>query len=161
MYNLKEQKLELNVPFLGFLGNTSGKEPTCQCRRGKRCGFDPWVRKIPWRRAWQPTPVFLPGESHKQRSLVGYRPWGPKESGTTEPLKRPSIHARIVPFLLTGKIKRKSKEAKPYILSFSSQFQQLGRLCALSSACLWGSEGRVKETKRKTEAHYQHVWKDK
>ena len=38
------------------------------------CGFDPWVRKILWRRAWQPTPVFLPGESHGQRSLAGYSP---------------------------------------------------------------------------------------
>ena len=42
------------------------------------------VGKIPWRRAWQPTPVFLPGESHGQRSLAGYSPWGHKESGTTE-----------------------------------------------------------------------------
>ena len=41
-------------------------------------GFDPWVRKIPWRRAWQSTPVFLPGESHGQRSLAGYSPWGRK-----------------------------------------------------------------------------------
>ena len=48
---------------LGFPGGTSGKEPTCQCRRHKRCGFDPWVGKIPWRRERQPTPVFLPGES--------------------------------------------------------------------------------------------------
>ena len=47
-------------------------------------GFSPWVRKIPWRRAWQPTPVFLPRESHGQRSLVGYSPWGCKESDTTE-----------------------------------------------------------------------------
>ena len=39
-------------------------------------GFDPWVRKIPWRREWQPTPVFLPGEFHGQRSLMGYSPWG-------------------------------------------------------------------------------------
>ena len=46
--------------------------------------FDPWVGKIPWRRKWQPTPVFLPGESHGQRSLVGYRLWGHKESDTTE-----------------------------------------------------------------------------
>ena len=38
--------------------------------------FDPWVRKIPWRRKWQPTPVFLPGKSHGQRSLGGYSPWG-------------------------------------------------------------------------------------
>ena len=42
-----------------FPGGTSGKEPTCQCRRHMRQGFDPWVRKIPWRRAWQPTPVVL------------------------------------------------------------------------------------------------------
>ena len=46
--------------------------------------FDTWVRKIPRRRKWQPTPVFLPGESHGQRSLVGYSPWGCKESDTTE-----------------------------------------------------------------------------
>ena len=42
--------------------------------RYKRLGFDPWVGKIPWRRKWQPTPVVLPGESHGQRSLVGYSP---------------------------------------------------------------------------------------
>ena len=41
-------------------------------------GFDPWVRKVPWRRKWQPTPVFLPGKPHGQRSLVGYSPWGRK-----------------------------------------------------------------------------------
>ena len=58
--------------FGGFPGGTSDKESTCQCRRHKRLGFDPWVRKIPWRRAWQPTPAFLPGESHGQRSLAGY-----------------------------------------------------------------------------------------
>jgi len=50
----------------GFLGGTGGKEPACQCRRHKRCGFDPWVRKIPWRRARQPTPAFLPGESTEE-----------------------------------------------------------------------------------------------
>ena len=53
-------------------------------RRYKRSGFDPWVRKIPWRREWQPTPVFLPGESRVQRSLVGYSPWGCKESDIAE-----------------------------------------------------------------------------
>ena len=50
----------------------------------KRPGFDPWVGKIPWRRAWKPTPVFLPGESPGQKSLEGYSPWGCKESDTTE-----------------------------------------------------------------------------
>ena len=51
----------------------SGKESTRQCRR---CGFNPWVGKIPLKRKWQPTPVFLPGKSHGQRSLVSYSPWG-------------------------------------------------------------------------------------
>ena len=51
--------------------------------QGDRGGnFDPWGGKIPWRGKWQPTPVFLPGESHGQRSLVGYSSWGPKESDT-------------------------------------------------------------------------------
>ena len=59
---------------LGFPSGTSGKESTCQCKRHERPGFDPWVRKIPGKRKWQPTPVFLPGESHGHRSLVGYSP---------------------------------------------------------------------------------------
>ena len=50
----------------------SGKEPTWQSRRLRRQGFSPWIRKIPWRRKWQPIPGFLPGESHGQRSLAGY-----------------------------------------------------------------------------------------
>ena len=58
--------------FRGLPGDANDKEYVCQCRRHKSCRFDPWVGKIPWRRAWQPTPVFLPGESHGQRSLVGY-----------------------------------------------------------------------------------------
>ena len=55
----------------GLPGGASGKELAFQCRRHKRHGFNPWVGKIPWRRAWQPNPVFLPGESHRQRSLAG------------------------------------------------------------------------------------------
>ena len=49
-----------------------------------RRGFDPWVGKIPWRRVWQPTPIVLPGESHRQRSLEGYSLWGCKESDRPE-----------------------------------------------------------------------------
>jgi len=49
-------------------------------------GFNPWVRKIPWKRKWQPTPVFLPGQFHEQRSMAGYSPWGRKESDTTKQL---------------------------------------------------------------------------
>ena len=57
---------------LDFPGGASGKEPACQYRRHQISRFDPWVGKIPWRRAWQPTLVFLTGESHGQRSLEGY-----------------------------------------------------------------------------------------
>ena len=60
--------------FLIEIIGTIGKEPACQSRRHERCRFDPWVRELPWRRTWQPTPVCLPGESHGQRSLVGYSP---------------------------------------------------------------------------------------
>ena len=70
----------------GFPGNAS-KEPACKCRRHVTCRFNPWVRKIPWQRAWQPTPVVLPGKSHGQRSLVGYNPWGHervRHKGATE-----------------------------------------------------------------------------
>ena len=59
----------------------SGKESASQCRIFKRRGFDPWVGKIPWRRTWQPTPVFLPGKSHEQGSLAGYSPWGCRRVG--------------------------------------------------------------------------------
>ena len=78
--------LEKEVPshVKGLPTRYSGKESTWQCRRCKRHGFDPWVQKIPWRRKWKPTPVFLPGRFYLQWSLVGYSPWGRKESDTTE-----------------------------------------------------------------------------
>ena len=76
---------QLCLTFLGGLSRWHcGKESGCQCWRCKRRGFDPWVGKIPWRRAWQPTPVLLPGESHGQRSLLGYSPWGHKQSDLSE-----------------------------------------------------------------------------
>ena len=62
----------------------SGKESACQCRRLKRWRLSPWVGKVSWRREWQPTPVFLPGKSHGQRSLVGYTPWSFEEWNMTE-----------------------------------------------------------------------------
>ena len=61
----------------GFPGGISGKESACQCRRFKK--FDPWVGKMPWRRQWQPIPVFLSGKSHGQRSLSGDNLWGQKK----------------------------------------------------------------------------------
>ena len=66
------------MPTLGLPWWLSGKESAYQCRK---CGFDPWVRKILWRRKWQPTSVFLPGKSHGQRSLAGYSPWDHKRVG--------------------------------------------------------------------------------
>ena len=73
---------------MGFPGGTSDEELTRQCRRHKRCGFSPWVRKIPWRRAWQPTPVLLPGDSHGQGSLAGCSPRGHTGSDATEVTKQ-------------------------------------------------------------------------
>ena len=63
-------------------GGSNGKV----CLQCGRPGFDPQVRKIPWRRKWESTPVLLPGKSHGQRSLVGYSPWGHKVSDMTERL---------------------------------------------------------------------------
>ena len=66
-----------------FPGGSGGKESACNAGDPS---FDPWVRKIPWRRKRQPIPVFLPGEFHGQRSLVGYSSWDCKELDTTEQL---------------------------------------------------------------------------
>ena len=76
----------------GFSGGPSGKEPSCQCRRHKRRGFDSWIRKIPWNR--EITPVFIPGEPHKWGSLAGN-----KELDTTEVTQHAHAHS-----LLEGKI---------------------------------------------------------
>ena len=66
------------------------------CLQCGRPGFDPWVRKIPWRRKWQSTPVLLPGKSHGQRSLVGYSPWERKESDTTWHLTSKWNHTLLI-----------------------------------------------------------------
>ena len=65
----------------GLLRWLSSKEPALQCRRHRRHGFDPWIGKIPWRRKWQPTPIFLPGKAYGQRSLAGYSPGGLQRVG--------------------------------------------------------------------------------
>ena len=69
------------LPFLGLPRWLSSKGATCQCRRRR---FDPWLRKIPWRRKWQPIQVVLPGKCHGQRNLALCSPWGCEESDTTE-----------------------------------------------------------------------------
>ena len=80
---------------LNFPGGSDSKVSICKAVNR----FSPWVRKILWRRKWQPTPVFLPGEFHGQRSLVGYSPWGRKKSNIT---KRLSFHFKgpILPLTL-------------------------------------------------------------
>ena len=72
----------------------SGKEFACQCRRHR---FEPWVRKIPWKRKWQPTPVFLSRKFHGQRCLAGYSPQGCKELDTTEQVRMPPTHTPTLP----------------------------------------------------------------
>ena len=76
-------KMVVNI-LVGFSRGHSGKESTCQFKRHGRLMFNPWVGKILWRRKWQPTPVFLLGKSHGQRTLVGYSPRGCTEWDTTE-----------------------------------------------------------------------------
>ena len=73
----KHQPFPRNSVWVGDLW-LSGKESACQHRRSKRYEFNPWVKKIPWRRKWQSTPIILPGKSHGQRSLVGFGPWDHK-----------------------------------------------------------------------------------
>ena len=82
--------LKTAVLQMGFPGGANGKE---LCRRHKRHGLDPWAGQIPWKRAWQPTPGFLLGELHGQRSLVGYSPQGGTESDTSEWL---SMHTQVL-----------------------------------------------------------------
>ena len=102
---LKESNLAPMIHFCLFFaclvtyspGGTSGKESICQCMRHKRCGFDLWVGKIPWRRKRQPLPVFLPEKSHGQRSLAGNSPWGFKKLDTTEQKhKEQVIYSKVV-----------------------------------------------------------------
>ena len=79
--NLSEaQFCHLRNGMWGFPGGSVVKNPPASAGDGQM-QFDPWVGKIPWRRAWQPTPVFLPRKFLGQRSLVGYSPWGSQRSG--------------------------------------------------------------------------------
>ena len=72
--------------FLCFPGGVSGKESACQCRRHEGLGSDPWDKKIPWRKKWQPTPVFFPGKLHGKDpgELQSVTPWSHKESDRIE-----------------------------------------------------------------------------
>ena len=84
MQLINETILYIHIDVYGLPRWLSGKESACQWRKHTRRGFDPWVGKISWRRKWQSIPVFLPGKSHEYRNLVGYSPYGHKESDITE-----------------------------------------------------------------------------
>ena len=103
------------------------------CLQCRKLGFNPWVRKIPWRRECQPTPVFLPGQFHGQRSLAGYCPWSHKESNMTEWLTQHNIRFKL-PFI--GKLK----------ISLKNNFI----LIAIKSSQLKDSTGSLKSKKSKT-----------
>ena len=106
-FQLGSSTLQVSLGYKHLPRWLSSRESACNAGdagdRHKWLGLDPWVRKIPWVRAWQPTPEFLPRKSHGQRSLVGYSAWGHKESNTTEVLsthapriiKHPSIIFRL------------------------------------------------------------------
>ena len=83
------------VCHMGFSGGWVGKESACHCRRHKRHWFNPCVRKIPWSRKWQPTPVILLQKSHGQKSLAGYNPWSHKESDMTPRLNNTYMYSYI------------------------------------------------------------------
>ena len=117
------------------------KESACQCRSSRRCGFDPWVGNIPWRKPWQPTPVFLLRKFHGQRSLVDYSPWGCKDLDMTEQL---STHTplldriqqwrlQLLDFCLGGGF---------FLIIFFFFLAVLGfRCCVVFSLAVWGEQG--------------------
>ena len=96
------------------------------CLQCGKLGFNPWVRKIPWKREWQPTPVFLPGKSHEWRSLAGPSPWGRKESDTTE---------RLTHTMEGKKIQFHFKEMKKFELFLKMQLTKFLHFMARTWLC--------------------------
>ena len=82
----------------------NGKESACQCKGCKRHKFNPWLWKILWRSVWQPTSVFLLGESHGPRNLSGYGPWGPKELDATEHLSTARRKRTFTEYIWTSQV---------------------------------------------------------
>ena len=124
-----------------FPGSSISKESACQCRRHRRHGFDPWVGKVPWRKKWQPTAVFLPGKSHGQKSLVGYSPWGHERVGHDLSTKPPPWHWSQTWILLASYFKAcvvwiTKSVGMPLILFVSYWHTAWGRGCPVSVAPL-------------------------
>ena len=81
--------------FVNIHAHTFLVAQSLNCLQCRRPGFNPWVRKLPWTRKWQPNPVFLPGKSHGQRSLAGYSPWGPRVGHDLPTCKHMTYHTYI------------------------------------------------------------------
>ena len=111
------------------------KNHACQCKRDRRDGGSIWVRKIPWRRAWQPTPILLPGESHGRKSLLGYGPWGDKESDVLKQLSMHTHKQHIYSVFLVSEINP--------IVCYSRQAQNLStekESCLFLCVFLWAGK---------------------
>ena len=114
-------------------GGASVKEPSCQCRRCWRCGFNRWVGKIHWRRSWQPTPVVLPGESHGQRSL---RASVHRVAKSETQLKQFSMHTLEMPPGKQLHFLSLFKNRIIYLLTAVTSVHKIGLIITLSSAAL-------------------------
>ena len=109
----------------------SGEESDCQCRSPE---FSPWVRKLPWRRKWQATPISLPGKSHGQRSQAGYSPWDHKESDLAEQLTtRAQADCSLLKLEFRIALPVFSAVTRKRCLLFSSQ------AAPCLDSCVWGS----------------------
>ena len=127
-------------------------------------GFTPWVGKIPWRREWQPTPVFLPGESHGQRNVLGYRPWGCKESNPTEQLTYTHIYftyGSVYAFMLLSPFVSPSLSS-PSPMSISLISMSASPLLAFFTtgpSSLFGSSSEIPGTLREiTDSQLNRLW---
>ena len=121
----------ISLPLLTIIGGISGKESTCQCRRHKRLGFDPWVGKIPCRRQWQPTPVLLPRKLHGEGSLMsmGY-----------QIIRHDWVHTHTLikfVFYLSSCQKRRCHEWAHELLHLYSKSLPLSVLLSISTVLAW------------------------
>ena len=123
----------------GFPGGVSGKELDCKCRRCKRCRFNLWILKIPWRRARQPMlPVFLPGEPHGQRSLADYGPRGRRESDAPEaPGPTGTVRVRLLAVVSKAAVDIHSRALCEHGF-YSSGVSARGALARPCGSCVFG-----------------------
>ena len=147
----------------GLPSGVSGEEPICQCRRCKRHGFNPWVGKILWRRKWQPTALFLPGKSHRQKSLVGCSIWGLKcQAGLERTQHRGSDSAHDRNYPWEGVVRCSQKQHPPHVFFTPSLYCPRGTgLCTLASvmsrhSTAGGGEGRLLDLSQ-TRGHLEGV----